>query len=286
MKKGTVIITVLLLIAFSGFFVACSDSPIEIYTITFDPQDGIHLSTPSKTVTHGDTYGALPTTSLEGKAFAGWWTEAGGNGEQITAASTVTITADQTLYAKWDYVVGGFGQAGGYVFYDKGSYSDGWRYLEAATSDIDLDESDDQPIFGYYWATVTGPSTSVGGTNIGIGTGEENTAALVTAMGAAAYTLDETSADTTTDYAAKVCADLVVSKDMVEYDDWFLSSKDELNEMYQNLKRNDLGGFSGGFYWSSSESDASKAWDQSFYDGTQNPVNRNFAFMVRPARAF
>jgi hypothetical protein len=27
------------------------------------------------------------------------------------------------------------GQAGGYVFYDKGGYSDGWRYLECAPED-------------------------------------------------------------------------------------------------------------------------------------------------------
>jgi hypothetical protein len=34
------------------------------------------------------------------------------------------------------------GQAGGYVFYDKGDYSDGWRYLECAPEDASADQYD------------------------------------------------------------------------------------------------------------------------------------------------
>lgn len=34
------------------------------------------------------------------------------------------------------YWVGKTGPAGGYIFYDKGEYSDGWRYLEAAPADL------------------------------------------------------------------------------------------------------------------------------------------------------
>ena len=68
-----------------------------------------------------------------------------------------------SLYAA-DYAIGDEGPAGGIIFYDKGEYSDGWRYLEAAPADvwivdgvpaIDLtfDEyySDDYyQVFGYY----------------------------------------------------------------------------------------------------------------------------------------
>ena len=35
-----------------------------------------------------------------------------------------------------DYKVGDEGPAGGIIFYDKGEYSDGWRYLEAAPADV------------------------------------------------------------------------------------------------------------------------------------------------------
>ena len=36
------------------------------------------------------------------------------------------------------YTVGNIGPSGGYVFYDKGSYSDGWRYLEAAPASAEF----------------------------------------------------------------------------------------------------------------------------------------------------
>ena len=42
-----------------------------------------------------------------------------------------------SLYAV-DYKIGDEGPAGGVIFYDKGEYSDGWRYLEAAPADLVL----------------------------------------------------------------------------------------------------------------------------------------------------
>ncbi|MCX5758235.1 MAG: InlB B-repeat-containing protein, partial [Candidatus Hydrogenedentes bacterium] len=49
----------------------------------------------------GLTYGPLATTSRVGFFFAGWWTGVGGAGTQVLDTTMVTITADQTLYAKW-----------------------------------------------------------------------------------------------------------------------------------------------------------------------------------------
>lgn len=70
-------------------------------TVTFDAQSGTAASPASTSVTYGATYGTLATTTRTGYTFVGWWTGAGGTGAEVTAATTVTITAAQTLYAKW-----------------------------------------------------------------------------------------------------------------------------------------------------------------------------------------
>ena len=51
-------------------------------------------------VTYGSTYGTLPTVTLTGYTFSGWYTAATG-GTKVTSATTVTLTAAQTLYAQW-----------------------------------------------------------------------------------------------------------------------------------------------------------------------------------------
>lgn len=73
------------------------------YTITFDPGEGT-ISTASKEVTYGDTYGELPLPVRGGYDFDGWFTAEEG-GEQVTADTQVEITENQTLYAHWTRLV-------------------------------------------------------------------------------------------------------------------------------------------------------------------------------------
>ncbi|MBR1689365.1 MAG: InlB B-repeat-containing protein [Oscillibacter sp.] len=70
----------------------------DTYTVDFDPQGGTACE--SISVRYDAPYGALPTPTLANYTFTGWFTLPEG-GTQITAASTVAVTDDQTLYAHW-----------------------------------------------------------------------------------------------------------------------------------------------------------------------------------------
>lgn len=182
------------------------------------------------------------------------------------------------------YVIGMIGPSGGRIFYDCDADNNsgnadglvssecGWRYLEAAPDDLW------QPYcFGYYKASDTGDTMEVG-TATAIGTGEANTESLVKAMGE-------------TVYAAKACSDYSTTVDGVVYDDWFLPSKDELAQMFENLTVKGFDFFGICDYWSSSEYDAYSAWGQDFGDlwghyGRQNDIPRGGYSRVRPVRAF
>ena len=71
------------------------------YLVTFETQGGTAASPASISVTYDAAYGDLATTARPGYTFGGWWTDAGGTATEVTAATPVTITAPQTLYAKW-----------------------------------------------------------------------------------------------------------------------------------------------------------------------------------------
>jgi len=232
------------------------------HTVSFESNGGSALAN-IEYVGHGTKISAPTAPTKSGYVFDGWYKESGLS--TLWNFSTDTVVADVTLYAKWfgPVTVKGFGPAGGYVFYDKGSYSDGWRYLEAAPASTELSK-----VWGGY-------GTSVDGTSTGIGTGESNTSKIVAKLGNG-------------DYAAKACADLVVTKNGIVYDDWFLPSIDELNQIHQMLYLNNLGGYSGD-YWSSSEYSPTNAWRNYFPQGVASANHwsyKDFNWFVRAVRAF
>ena len=112
-----------------------------------------------------------------------------------------------------------------HIFYvNTNSATDGWHYLEVAPSDQST---------GIKWYNESYLTT--GAIATGIGSGNANTATIVSAQGEGSY-------------AASLCASLVLGG----YDNWFLPSKDELNAMYG--KKASIGGIASDWYWSSSES--------------------------------
>ncbi|MDR2729927.1 MAG: DUF1566 domain-containing protein [Treponema sp.] len=157
------------------------------------------------------------------------------------------------------YKIGDTGPAGGIVFYDRGSTGGGWRYLEAAPAGTEFRDQ---------W----GPDTNVARTETAVGTGKRNTQFITTALkqnGKAAY----------------LCTSLNYNK----HRDWYLPSKDELALMYNNLARRGLGGFTTGYYWSSSQAgniDNSNAWSMKFDNGNQGTSYKNNSCFIRAVRAF
>ena len=66
--------------------------------------------------------------------------------------------------------------------------------------------------------------------------------------------------------------------------DWFIPSKDELNELFKN--RQVVGYFSEKLYWSSTGSGLQYAWAQSFKTGTKTTYERSQSIRLRLVRAF
>ena len=107
-----------------------------------------------------------------------------------------------------------------------------------------------------------------------IGTGNQNT-------------IDIEAGCTTAGTAADICANLTIGT----YSDWFLPSKDELNEMYLNIGQGNalglgnVGGFANNYYWSSTEYDY---YMRGFSISTMvsDYGNKNYIDSVRAVRAF
>ena len=174
---------------------------------------------------------------------------------------------DDDVIEAVNYEVGSNGPAGGKIFYENPtSATDGWTYLEAAPSDIAGGAV-------HPWGKA---GTTVAGTLTAIGKGEANTALVVAVMEAAAPV---------TNTAAQLCDALTVGGQS----DWFLPSRDELNEMYDALELNNLGSFESAtnpHYWTSSEQQATQGYFQWFSDGYQANAHKGNSYRVRCVRAF
>jgi len=71
------------------------------------------------------------------------------------------------------------------------------------------------------------------------------------------------------------------------FSDWRLPTKEELNLIYLNLRRKNLGALGDDIYWSSTQNDSGSAWYQSLGNGIQRSGNiRSFSLCVRAVRVF
>jgi hypothetical protein len=152
---------------------------------------------------------------------------------------------------------------GGIVFYLDGN---GGGLIAAPT-----DQSTNAE-WGCYGSAISGADGTT------IGTGNQNTIDIVNAN-CSPYLSGNL-------IAANICVNLTLGG----YNDWFLPSKDELNEMYLNIGQGsslgNVGGFANSDYWSSTDGDPITAWGQGFSLGNQYGNDRYFNFNVRAVRAF
>ena len=119
-------------------------------------------------------------------------------------------------------------------------------------------------------------TTENGNTSTAIGTGQTNTTAM---MNQAGYTGG----------AAQVADDYSVTDNGVTYNDWFLPSLEELNEMYS--QKNSIEAAAGvtpfgANYWSSSEHNSNKAKSVNMSSGNDSNTNKNAQRNVRAIRTF
>ncbi len=191
--------------------------------------------------------------------------------------------------------VGVLGPGGGVIVYvDSTNEMSGYDYLEAAPDDASI---------VVVWSTDAqkcGPTASENCQTsylsdagarlnyLGIGTGRVATAAIVARHNAGG--IDKSL------YAAGVADDYTT----LTASDWFLPSRDELNEVCKYARNTEQaaganitcsGGtlrdsFASRYYLSSSEQDNNSAIVQAFYFGAYNTLDKDTTTYVRPVRAF
>ena len=113
-------------------------------------------------------------------------------------------------------------------------------------------------------------------TDWGIGMGRRNTAIIINHAAGNSYNAP----------AARACYDYTGGGNT----DWFLPSRNELNELYilyLTKGQGSYGDLKSNWYWSSSQHTTATAWRQEFFAGVQSGISKDQKVAyVRPVRAF
>ena len=219
----------------------------------------------------------------------------------VAGATAVTHSANSGVITAVFYMVGSTGPGGGKIFYVAATpfvcgptRAVTCTYLEAAPSGWDNGGTPaNDPTRTWATNVNSNQTTAVTGADqTAIGYGYQNSLAIVAQAGNVAAT------------SAAVAARNYTGGSKT---DWYLPSRDELNQMCKWARGQAWGsdaticsgggainsGAAAGFvgvgspYWSSSENDANYAWWQAFNDGFQsNGAGKYDTFYVRPVRAF
>lgn len=170
------------------------------------------------------------------------------------------------------FSVGDTGPGGGIVFHKDASLPEGSQCFEAAPAGWGGGAYDPSGAWGVGGPGTCSEQSIPGATGTAIGTGEANTNAIV------GTAVCDSPAKASAPWAAKNYNGGGLS-------DWFLPSKDELNQLY--LKKATVGGFTAdAWYFSSSQYGAYTVWFQHFVGGSQSYGYKTSTDRIRPVRAF
>ena len=269
--------------AATGFTISSTGGAIASFAISATPA-GMSFSTSTGALT------GTPTSVASATSYTITATNAAGS-----AIRTFTLTVTAFVYA-----VGDTGPGGGKIFYVATTpfvcgptRATTCTYLEAAPSGWNTGD-DPQRAWSasYNNNTVDNASSPETATATAIGWGYWNTLAIIL----------QGNTDTATS-AAALADSHTVTVSGVLYDDWFLPSQDELNQMCTWASNptdcpvgvgggapGDTGvgakGFSLSHYWSSTEGSLDRAYKQQFGGSGDVTNTKQTAWLVRPVRAF
>ena len=242
-------------------------STITTYTATSTPAGG------SGTLSSAGS-GTINVTGLTtGTSYTFTVTATNSVGTSAASAASAAVTTTLTCAAGGACALGDIGPGGGTVFYIDMSLSAGSQFWEVGS---DLGRAE--------WGCS---GTEISGTaDTAIGTGAANTTAITSGSGCA-----------TAGIAARVA-----SATAGGYSDWFLPSKDELNQLCKYARAQSTAvvdqavlcdgtgtlrdGFDSGSYLSSSQINATTVGIQVFSNGQQYSGVKNYPLWFRPVRAF
>jgi len=210
--------------------------------------------------------------------------------DEQTEEPIVTINTEETTEETSDpeatYVIGDQGPAGGFIIFDKGQETNGWRYIEVAPNDISGD---------IQWGCGTsGISNAV---NIDIGDGLANSIAILEHHNNLPNYYEEPE-QCNSENNGSVAAKIALEFELNGFDDWHLPSINEGLLFNSVLFENDLGNFiEDDFYWTSTQhpqdvtssatiwlgDDSQQHWG---WVGKQWDTNLVLPIHVRPVRYF
>lgn len=175
---------------------------------------------------------------------------------------TLTRTLVKDCSDTTSYSVGDVGPSGGIIGYDKGTFTNGWRYIEVAQSDLVTEE----------WGCVSGSITDAQYDQIG--TGYQNTVAITNYhMALTNYFLNPAVCSNLNN--GTVSAKTALGQTIGFETDWCIPSVNELQLLRTNLHNNNLGNFSNTNYWSSTEESLAKAKCIDFSSGQIINLDKN-----------